>query len=520
MGVGQSYSMALEGLEGLLVTVECDLGRGLPGVSVVGLGDAAVVQARDRIRSAMHNSALAWPQSRVVMSLSPASIPKAGAGFDLAMVCALLSAQTGGKRVQERLARTVLTGELGLDGSVRPVPGIVSIVRAAARHGFAHVVVPRANAHEAYRASASAEGVDVLVADNLASVLQWVRTGIGLHPPEVSDWEGPNPGAIPDLADVVCQPEARRAVEIAAAGGHNLMLSGPPGSGKSMLAERLPGILPPMTREEQLEVAAIHSIAGSKGNLASVWAHRRPYVAPHHSVTAAALIGGGSGRPLPGAVSLAHHGVLFIDEVAEARSEVLDCLRVPMELRRVEIQRARRSVRFPAQFQLVLAANPCPCGAERASKCRCPSGVRARYQARLSGPLRDRIDIFARTRSSTLAVIQAREEGSAAVAARVREASERGRARWKALRPECSPELINATVPGTLLRLDGAPSEDGLLVLQELLREGAITQRGVDRALRVAWTLADLEGVDRPGLSQVMDAVEMYSPMAMAEEAA
>ncbi|RAV34475.1 YifB family Mg chelatase-like AAA ATPase [Corynebacterium heidelbergense] len=513
MGVGQARCVALEGLEGLLVTVECDLGRGLPGISVVGLGDASVVQAKDRIRSAMHNTKVPWPQSRVVMSLSPASVPKSGAGFDLAMVCAMVSAQLGSVRIQRRLSTTVLVGELGLDGSVRRVDGVVPIVQAAGANSIPEVVVPAANATEAARAEQGTPGVRVYAVESLADVLTWLHTGQALAPASQRAEGGgdgyahPTP---PDMAEVVSQPEARRAVEVAAAGGHNLMLMGPPGSGKSMLARRLPGILPPMSGAEQLEVAAVHSIAGHKGNLAGVWSGQRPFIAPHHGVTQAALIGGGSGRILPGAISLAHRGVLFIDEMPEAKAEVLDALRVPMETRWVEIVRARRSVRFPAQFQLVLAANPCPCGAEQAADCTCPGSVRQRYQAKLSGPLRDRIDVYACTRSTRAAVIRGSgEETTAVIAARVAEARERSHRRWAELAP--GAHSTNATVAGTVLRKLGAPEEEGLLALQELLREAAVTQRGVDRALRVAWTLADLEGTARPGLGHILDAVELYS---------
>ena len=303
------------------------------------------------------------------------------------------------------------------------------------------------------------------------------------------------------MADVVGQPEAKRAVEIAAAGGHDLMFTGPPGSGKSMLAACLPGILPPMTTTEKVEAAVVHSVAGTKGNVSQIWQGRRPFVASHHTVTQVALIGGGA-VPRPGAASLAHHGVLFIDEVAEAKAAVLDGLRVPMETRRIELVRQRQIVRYPAQFQLVLAANPCPCGAEFAAECTCPGAARARYQAKLSGPLRDRIDIFARTRTtSTASLTSESPESSAVVAERVAQARERALRRWG---------RINATVPGSTMRAEHPATDEAMIVLQDMLRTRTLSQRGVDRALRVAWTLADCAGATRPGLEHVCDAVDLY----------
>ncbi len=495
-----------------MVTVECDVGRGLPGVSVVGLGDAAVVQARDRIRSAMQNTGVAWPGSRVVMSLSPAAIPKAGSGYDVAMVCSILAARD--RQVQRRLSGAVLVGELGLDGAIRGVPGVLTIVRTASQAGFQRVIIPGANLVEGQRAAVHYD-IEVLYATHLTDLVAWLD-GYDLPPVgEVMQKEG-RP-RVPDMADVVGQPTARRALEIAAAGGHAIMLQGPPGSGKSMLAERLPGILPPMQPNEQIEAAEVHSIAGDQGNLDGIWHGIRPFVSPHHSVTTAGLVGGGSGRLRPGAASLAHHGVLFIDEVAEARPSVIDSLRVPMEQRKVELVRAQRTLTFPAQFQLVMAANPCPCGAERAAECRCPSRSRSRYQARLSGPLKDRIDVFARTVTSQDALVQSSgEESTEVVAERVQEAAMRARRRWDSLGLAPEGTMNNSTVPSTLLRTDWAPHPDGILALEELLRDGTLTQRRIDRAIRVAWTMCDLDGAERPNLGHVMDAADMRSEEALA----
>lgn len=519
MGVGYSFAMALEGLEGLVICVECDLGLGLPGISVIGMGDAAVVQARDRVRAALSNTGLQWPSQKVVMSLSPAGVPKSGAGYDLAMVCAMLAAKKAKAGVQERLKHTVLVGELGLDGRLRSVPGVLPIVVAAQRRGFRYVVVPEANAQEAaHAADTPDQGIEVFTAATLGHVVEWMESGRGLLPAgecaqlEVSSVDDGAGDTALDMAEVASQPEARRAVEVAAAGGHHLLILGPPGTGKSMLAQRLPGILPPPSREESLEIAAVHSIAAKKSQLKGILQGKRPFVAPHHTVTTAGLIGGGT-NPLPGAVSLAHLGVLFLDEIAEISRPVLDTLRVPMETLRVDIIRQRRIVRYPARFQLVCAANPCPCGAETDAQCRCASGARVRYQAKLSGPLRDRIDVCTRTYSNRLAVLNpVGEESSEVIRQRVAEAHSRARHRWSGEGKEGAyAQASNATIPGQVLRRHYPAAEEGMLALQDLLRRGELSQRGVDRALRVSWTLADLKAKPRPGVGEVCDAVELYS---------
>lgn len=504
--VGQARGMCLVGVDGVPVTVECDISRGLPGMSIGGLGDTAVNQARDRVRSAMINSGLAWPKSRVVMSLSPAALPKSGSGFDLPMVLAVLSAQgmvADGAPGADPTA-TVVIGELGLTGEVRPVPGVLPMLLAARGAGAVRAAVPAGNAAEAARV----DGMDITGLDHLDQLLPWVHEELDAPVADLVGAEGDQvaatPSRVPDLSEVSGQSAARRALEVAAAGGHHLWLTGPPGSGKSMLAERLPGILPPLTDTERTETAAVHSVAAEQGNLPAVWSGRRPFVTPHPSLTLPALTGGGAGRVRPGAASLAHHGVLFLDEAPEIRREVLEGLRTPMENGRIALSRARGTVVLPARFQLVLASNPCPCGAPEPADCRCRGGVRDRYLQRISGPVRDRLDLTARTTTDRSAVLDTGGgvEDSATVRDRVLSARDRGRHRWQA---------VNALVDGPALRRDHPAQDAAMLLLQEHLRAGGLTHRGVDRSLRVAWTLADLAGVGQPGIGEVMDAVELFT---------
>lgn len=508
--VGQARTMCLDGLTGISVTVDCDIARGLPGMNIVGLGDTAVVQARDRVRSALINSGLQWPKSRVVVSLSPASVPKSGSGFDLAMVLALLVAQQVVS--SEDAARCAVIGELGLDGSVRSVAGVLPMVLAAREVGLQRIAVPEANLGETSWVS----GIAISGIGHLSQLIAWASGTDIVRAVEDAESHAPQ-SPQPDFAEVIGQPEARRALEVAAGGGHHLWLSGPPGSGKSMLAERLPSILPVLDDAERLESAAIHSVAAEKGDLSGIWFGQRPFVAPHPSLTLPSLIGGGAGRVRPGAVSLAHHGVLFLDEAPEISRDVLEGLRVPMERGTVSVERVRRTIVLPARFQLILASNPCPCGAGEAIDCQCRGGVRDRYLQRISGPLRDRIDIVATTDNNRRATVNGdAAEYSEQIRTRVQDVRDRSAARWEAA-CERGDFLLsqqwrtNADIPGGILRRHFPATEAAMVILQDQLRRGVLSQRGVDRTLRVAWTLADSMARAQPGVGEVMDAVEMFT---------
>lgn len=511
MALGKALSVSLAGLDGHLVEVEADVGAGLPGMHIVGLGDAAVSEARDRVRTAVVNSNLGWPRTRIVVSLTPASLRKHGSAFDLAIVCAILAARMVGAYPEgprggvaegpaDRLGRTVLLGEVGLDGAIRPVRGVLAALLTARDAGVRQAIVAEANAAEASLVSDMTIGT----AGTLDQLWHWACTGCGLGhvAPEVP---APAP-ASPDLADVHGQDQARRALEIAAAGRHHLLLTGSPGTGKSMLAARLPGILPPLGERAALEVTAIHSIAAA-GDAVIPAAHP-PFVAPHHTVGHAALIGGGSGVPLPGAVSLAHHGVLFLDEVSLIPARHLDALRVPLETGEATLHRSRWRVSYPARFQFVAAANRCRCGAADPADCRCTPGERRNHLANLSGPLLDRVDLRVRLHPRRSVLAAEPGEPSAPVRDRVCAARERAAARWAKL--GFGPELATADVPGPALRRRAPADEEAMAWLSDELGRGALTQRGVDRTLRVAWTLADLAGRDVPNIGDVADAAEFH----------
>ena len=505
-------SAAVLGVDALPVIVEVDVSIGLPVFTMVGLPDASVRESRDRVRSAIRNCGYHFPDHRVTVNLAPADVRKAGASYDLPIALGILAAS--GVIQQRYIDQVVLLGELSLDGSIQPIRGVLPVAVAARREGRAALLLPRANAAEA----SVVDGLTVLPVESLVEAVSALN-----HPlaeaaaclarskpagPGFSRSDRPAHSAEPplDFGDVAGQAMSKRALEVAAAGGHNIMLVGAPGGGKTMMARRLPSVLPPLDFDEALECTSVHSVAGTLPAGAAIM-RERPFRAPHHTISEVAMVGGGP-NPRPGEISLAHNGVLFLDELPEFERRVLEALRQPLEEGRMTVARAVRTASFPARFMLVAAMNPCPCGfhGDTRRACRCSAPQIERYTGRISGPLRDRIDLVVdvpAAASSTRDIITTAQESSSEIRTRVIRARDTQRRRF-----EAPGSKLNASLEGAALRAHCALDGKSTRLLAAAIQKFSLSARGCDRVLRVSRTIADLEDSPQIESGHVAEALQ------------
>ncbi|RSX55815.1 Mg chelatase-like protein [Bifidobacterium dolichotidis] len=507
MAIGSTLSVGLVGLKPFLIQIQAFVSQGLPFFSIIGLPDASLAEARERVKAACSAAGFHWPQTRVTVNMSPASLPKHGATHDLAIAASVLAAS---RAIPSKcLDQTVVVGEVNLDGSVLPVHGILPVLLHARQHGIRMAIVPRANADEAELVP----DIDVFYVSHVGELIVLLGGNAVVPDTDVPISATPPPTAAPaldqdvgDMAEVVQQQEAKWALQIAAAGGHHLLMVGPPGTGKTMLASRMPSIMCPLNEEEQFEVASIRSIVGTLQSFGI--SDVPPFQAPHHTASVASIVGGGAGLAAPGAVTMAHRGVLFLDEAPEFGPRVLQTLREPLESGTVAVSRSRGTTVFPARFQLIMAANPCPCGYGYGSgeRCTCRERDRIRYFSRLSGPILDRIDIQVAVLPTGR--IDAGSTGSASnmsskqMRHQVIAARQRARERLKDEGWTC-----NAQASGSWLH-QHTPART-LAIVNRALDAHVMSLRGADRALRLAWTIADLDGVSEPSAEHMHAAIAL-----------